>query len=257
MIRGVHLAQVTDVHPEEYAVSVYLPYLPPGLLGKGLRVRLGGRMQRPNAGDYYLPRVGDWGLVAFPLEDPRSGVWILSLPDRGFHLVPEELLTQDPDAVLTHHPGGQWTVHHGDGSTEAVWPDGTAVQVIRKDSPRSWLGRLVERFRTRRSSQAWTPPERKPYSPPPGPTAYLYLTHPSGAEVHLAQDGSVRVKTPAGHTLTLDEGEFGAPGELTWRHASGHVVRLTPTGIVVHSAGTLTLTAAGAVVIDGASIAIG
>lgn len=255
MIRGVHLAQVVDRHPEEYEVSVYLPYLAPALLGKGLRVRLGGQWQQPQAGEFILPRIGDWGLVAFYTEDASSGVWVASIPDRAWHIVPQELLKEDPDAALTHWPGGQWVLHRGDGSSEVVWPDGTFLQATRKG--RSWLGRILERFRTKRAPKPWVPPERQPYQPPPGPRVYLYLKHASGAELHLAQDGSVRIRTPSGHMWTLDEGEFGSAGTLTWQHVSGHVIRMEPSGITITSAGTLTLTASGAVVIDGSSIAIG
>lgn len=257
MIRGIHLAQVVDVHPREYEVSVYLPYLPPALLGQGLRVRLGGRWQQPQAGEFILPRIGDWGIVAFFAEDPRTGIWLTSIPDRAWHIVPEELLQADPKAALAHYPGGQWWVQHGDGSTEVVWPDGTSFQAIRKPGPRGWLGRLVERFRTLRQGKAWTQPQRQAYTPPDGPRTYLYLKHASGAEIHLAQDGSVRIRTPSGHMWTLDEGEFGSAGTLTWQHVSGHVIRMEPSGITITSAGTLTLTASGAVVIDGSSIAIG
>lgn len=257
MIRGIHLAQVVDVHPEDYEVSVHLPYLPPALLGRGLRVRLGGRWQHPQAGEFAMPKVGDWGLVGFFADDPRAGIWLISIPDRGWHIIPQELLKEDPQAVMVHYPGGQWTVQHGDGSTEAVWPDGSSFQVIRKSSPRSWLGRLVERFRTLRQAKPWLPPERKPYEPPPGPQAYLYLRHSSGTEVHLAADGSVQVRTHSGHVFVLDEGGFGSAGRLALQHAGGHVLEMTPGQVRLHSAGALTITAAGAVVIDGASISIG
>jgi len=257
MIRGIHLAQVVDVHPKDYEVSVYLPYLPPSLLGKGLRVKLGGRMQRSKAGDFYLPQIGDWGLVAFPYEDARLGVWLLSIPDRGWHIIPEELLEEDPKATLTHYPGGQWRVEYGDGTTEAVWPDGTLLQVIRRPAPQSWLGRVLQRFRTVRKGKEWTPPTRKPLEAPSGPVTYIHLKHASGAEVHLAQDGSVRVRTPSGLTLTLNEGEWGGSVRFEAVHPSGHTLTMTPSGVTLHSAGTLTITAAGSVVIDGSAISIG
>ncbi|MGM8838388.1 hypothetical protein [Thermus sp. 93170] len=258
MIRGVHLAQVVDVHPKDYEVSVYLPYLPPGLLGKGLRVKLGGRMQRPKAGDFYIPKVGDWGLVAFPLEDARSGVWLLSLPDWAWHVIPEELFEQDPNAALVHYPGGQWRVEYGDGTTEAVWPDGTLVQVIRHDPPKSWIGRILDRFRTKRPTEKeWTGRTREPYKPPPGPVSYVYFRHASGTEVHVAQDGSVQVKTPTGHVLILDEGEWSGEKQVVLRHQAGHHLTMTPTAVALNSVGNLTITATGNVVIDGAAIAIG
>lgn len=249
MIRGVHLGQVVDVHPKEYEVSVYLPYLPPSLLGKGLRVRLGGRMQQPRAGDYYLPRVGEWGLVAFPLEDPRSGVWLLSLPDRGHHLVPEEILTQDPKAALVHWPGGQWALQEGDGSTELAWPDGTFLQVLREREP----GEPRPRKLTRRKGQPFTPPEREPLPPPQPPRVALLLRHASGTEVRVGRDGRVEVRTAQGRRFVLDD-----PGaEILLQDPGGSILRITPTGVTLHAVGSLTLTATGPVTIDGASIAIG
>jgi hypothetical protein len=257
LIRGIHLAQVVDVHPKDYEVSVYLPHLPPSFLGKGVRVKLGGRMQRPKAGDFYLPQVGEWGLVAFPQDDWRAGYWLISLPDRGFHIIPQELFEEDPHATLTHYPGGQWRVERGDGSTELAWPDGTSLQVLRKDNPRSFLGRLMDRFRTLRKGKEWIEPKRESLEAPPGPTTYIHLKHASGTEVHLAQDGSVKVTTPSGLTFTLDEGEWAQEEKVTLAHPAGHSLTMTASSVSLHSAGALNITAAGPVVIDGATIAIG
>ncbi|WP_287417649.1 hypothetical protein [Oceanithermus sp.] len=246
MIKGIQLAQVVDVHPGEYAVSVVFPHMV-ALSGKGVRVRVASLAApaHPESGQFELPQPGDWGLVAFYADDERSGVWIAALPDRAWNAVPNELMQRDPHARLEQHPSGRYTITEGDGSSETVWPDGTALQVLsKKDGQignRSWLGRLWERFVTRRPSRPWNPPERAAWSPPESPPVDLYLRHSSGAEVHLSADGSLWVRTAGGHTLELDDdteaardpetGDVTARGDGTQaavrlRTAGGHAVTL-------------------------------
>lgn len=206
MIRGVHLAQVTDVHPESYEVSVILPNL---AHAEGVRVKLTGERQHPVAGDYQLPERFDWGIVVFVVDDIQAGFWLRSISDRHRHLIPSELLLADPFARLEHHPSDSYTIEHGDGTLERVWPDGSVLKITTsKDGSMSNVGRrqaVTPRYRTL-SPAYGQPGERQPYQGRPQPPVDVDLLHSSGARVAISADGSVRLTTPQGHQLSLHDG---------------------------------------------------
>jgi hypothetical protein len=58
-------------------------------------------------------------------------------------------------------------------------------------------------------------------------------------------------------TFILDEGEWAKEKKVTLAHPAGHALTMTATSMNLYSAGALNITAAGPVVIDGATIAIG
>ena len=205
MLRGVWSAQVIDVHPNEFEVSIIMPHL---LSFEGIRVAIGGQRRHPLGGDYQMPEAGDWGLVVFATNDPRSGAWLTALSDRYRHLIPLELLAADPLAALTHHRGGQYAIEHGDGSTEAIWPDGTLVRLTTtKDgamSNPSGRSRRTPRKRTV-NARLGTPGERRDYVPPASPPVDVRVEHSSGATITLTADGSFLLVTPRGHRLRLHD----------------------------------------------------
>jgi hypothetical protein len=67
----------------------------------------------------------------------------------------------------------------------------------------------------------------------------------------------VKVTTPSGLTFTLDEGEWAGEKKIALAHPAGHTLTMTASSVNLYSAGALSITAAGPVVIDGATIAIG
>jgi hypothetical protein len=206
VIRGIHLAQVVEIYTSEYRVGVIFPNL---AHVEGLRVSLGGARQHPVAGDFMMPEVGDWGVVAFWTNDPRSGVWLTSVSDRYRHIIPTELLIDDPHARLHHTPGDHYTIEHGEGSLESVWPDGTMLRVTTsKDGSTGSVTKRSERTPRKRTI---TPAlgresERKDLTPAPkrGPVDVV-LEHSSGALIRITADGSFHLSTPKGHAFTLHD----------------------------------------------------
>lgn len=205
-IRGVWLGQVTDVDPTTYQARVIFPNI---AHLEGIKVALGGVRQHPVAGDFALPEPGDWGIVAFWTNDPRSGVWLTSVPDRFRHIVPTELWTEDPLALLRHTPGDHFTIDHGDGSTESLWPDGTMLRITTtKDGVAgNPTGSTLRTPRKRTLTPALgREPERKDLAPAPHGPVDVVLEHSSGATVRITADGSFRLDTPAGHSFRLHDG---------------------------------------------------
>jgi hypothetical protein len=205
-IRGIHLGQVTDVNIDEYKARVVFPNL---AHAAGIMVSLGGARQHPVAGDYQLPEPGDWGIIAFWTDDARSGVWITSVSDRYRHIIPTELFTEDPLARLRHTPGDHYTIEHGEGSLESVWPDGSMLRITtsKDGDPGNPAGSIerTERYRTL-SPALGEPAERLPLAPNPnrGPVDVVF-EHSSGATVRITADGSMRIATPKGHAFTLHD----------------------------------------------------
>lgn len=204
-IRGIHLGQVTDVNASEYKARVVFPNM---AHVEGIMVALAGARQHPVAGDYLMPEVGDWGIVAFWTDDARAGVWITSVSDRYRHIIPTELFESDPVARLHHTPGDHYTIEHGDGTLESVWPDGSMLRVTtgKDGDPGNPAGHKArtERYRTLTPALGHAP-ERLPLAPAArGPVDVLF-EHVSGATVRITADGSMRLATPKGHAFTLHD----------------------------------------------------
>ena len=204
-IRGVHLGQVTDVNVDEYKARVVFPNM---AHVEGIMVSLTGARQHPVAGDYHLPEPGDWGIVAFWTDDARSGVWITSISDRYRHIIPTELFVADPVARLHHTPGDHYTIEHGDGTLESVWPDGSMLRVTtaKDGDPGNPAGHKARTERKRTLSPAkGHAPERLPLTAAArGPVDVLF-EHASGATVRITADGSMRLATAKGHAFTLHD----------------------------------------------------
>ncbi|GEM48683.1 hypothetical protein [Deinococcus cellulosilyticus] len=201
-LRGIHLAQVLDVHPEDYQVSVLLPHL---ARSEGIRVRLGGNRQHPVAGDFELPEKFDYGVVAFYANHPKCGIWLKSLSDEVRHIIPTELFKEDKHARVQHLPSDRTAIHFGDGSEEHRWPDGSFLTVMtRKDGTKSNTGlirKLLDRFRT--LGRMGQKPERKAFQGQRRPPVDVVFHHQSGAEVWITGDGSIQVQTARGHKIRM------------------------------------------------------
>lgn len=233
MLKGLHLAQVVQIHPTApdptaedeppYAGTldvILVDYAPIDDAERTYRVRVLRPRAHPSAGVYALPEVGDWGLVAFYANDPRAGVWLGSLDDALRNMIPEELWDQDPYAELRHLPSDRYAIYHGDGTEEHVWPDGTFLKLTaRKDGSvgNATYREKLTRRRVRRKVRKFAS-RREDYQPHPEPPHDLVFRHASGAFVHLSADGSIEVRTARGHRIRLFDStekardpETGAP----------------------------------------------
>jgi hypothetical protein len=142
-----------------------------------------------------------WGVLAFTRDDYRFGVWLCDLDDDYRNLIPKELWEGDPDATLEHHISDTYTITHGDGSKETVWPDGSLLRVsVDKDgSPGnpSKRGHKTERFAERKTEPGES--ERQPYTQQQKPPVDVEFSHSSGARISITADGSFDIATPKGH----------------------------------------------------------
>ena len=197
------LAQVDTLYPDEGKVSIVFPTLS---MLSGLRVRIAAPNISDNTGTFRLPRRGDWGLVAFFQNDPRTCVWLLSVPDERWNTLPVEILADDPEAAVTYTPGGTAQIEWGEqgaGDFEHGRADGTLFRISHgKDGSLS----NATRRRRRTDWKVTRDKKRGGHQPPPLPPADLYLEHASGAVVSLSADGSFLFQTAAGHRFRMHDG---------------------------------------------------
>lgn len=221
-LHGLHLARVEEVYPDAppsipeqgppaYAgsVGVRLESLVP-LVGTNeapiYRIRILHKDAGPEHGEWFLPKPGTFGLVAFYANDAASGVWLGALDANVMQMVPEELLKQDPRAHIEQTPGGAYSIQHGDGTLEQVWPDGTLLKAtVRKDGSFGNPGHRDKKTRRRkrvRDGKGWAS-KREEWSANQAPPVDVVLKHSSGAEVRISADGSFWLTTPQNHRLRL------------------------------------------------------
>jgi len=206
MLTGMHEAQVISALPDG-RLQVMLRDAN-ALSAKGHTVRVLKKRASRSSGSYGLPTQGDWGIVAFTVQDGRNGYWLGSFDDDYSSLNPDELLEVDPMAELEHHPGDQYTVHHGDGSDETRYPDGTLFKIqTSKDGSLSNAGlraQPTERYARRKAGEATS--SREGFQPHTEPPVDITLRHASGASFEMTADGNVNLATPQGHSLRVHDG---------------------------------------------------
>lgn len=259
MLKGIYLAQVIAIHPgtagdSDADTAPYagtLSVLLSNLMAFGgvdeaprFRVRMLVSQAGPSSGVYSLPRVGDWGLVAFVENDGEAGYWLGAVPDDLRHAAPEELWQRDPYATLWQHISDFYHLVHGDGTTEMVWPDGSLLKITtRKDglpgNPSLRASRSPRKVRRKKSGGKGFESVRTNFPFQAEPPADVVFSHPSGAEVRISADGSFFLSTPRGHSLRLyDDDERG-------RDNDGNVVVAGNGGagsaIVLEAAGGATI----------------
>lgn len=198
----IALAQVDTVYPDEGRIAIIFPN---NAMLSGLRVRIAIPGATADEGTYTLPQRGDWGLVAFYQNDPRSCVWVQSVNDDAWNSWPAEILMADPEAEVTYTAGGVQHIHwgeEGDADTEHQLPDGTMWRITHgKDGSLS----NVER-RARRTPWLTTQDHKRGgHTPRKQPPADFYFRHTSGTTLILSADGSLRLTTAKGHTVRMHD----------------------------------------------------
>ena len=210
-------AWVISQDPDNEAVNVALlgpfggqmPTLSCQVLTHGPRDGVVGRFPA-------LPTQGTHGLVAFPSQDSRNGIWLGSistqLTDASAHA------PGNGAADYAAHYGGGWSWRGQDGTVAEVLPDGTTLQLgpVLPTPTRHTVDGSQARQRT-----PYTAAQRRPQTPAPFP---LSVTHPTGATATLSVSGAWSLVAASGQTVTLS-----ANGSTVVIDASGNLQIVAPT----------------------------
>ncbi|MCX7784148.1 MAG: hypothetical protein N2318_10970 [Meiothermus sp.] len=226
MLRGIHLVQVLDVHPLEYAVSVLLP---------NLTTTTGAKIRLPEE-EFALVAPGKFGIVAFYAEDRRSGVWLRTLPDTATNLIPHELLQEDPRATLKQHPNGAYSLRRSNGDEEHVLPDGSLLKIACSSRNNS----RTPRKRTRRKGDLFGQTERVDWTPPEREPADVYLELASGLNIHINGSGEVSISN-GNITLRMEQNRFVLDGDVELAGGTQAVARENDPVEVTIPAGVLAI----------------
>lgn len=199
-------AQVKHVYPDTFELGVVFPKIQ--TLTGVIRVKcLPQGFGNALSGSFVLPEVGDFGMVAFSQHNPRSGVWISSKNPRLWNCIPFELLTEDPQALVTIHRDSGREIHFSNGDVETLHADGTVVRVsASKDGSVSNTTRRAQKTPLKRTvGKDDRSTERVPLPEPSGTPVDIHIAHSSGFKASITADGSLAVETPKGHKFKLHD----------------------------------------------------
>ena len=155
-----------------------------------------------------LPTRGTWGLIAFPNNDPRNGIWVKSL-----YTQLQDAITSASDEPFTHYLSewsGYWELRDQAGNETRVFPDGTSITISDTGEIPTTYRHVVNADQTQ-SRVELTQQERVPNPPSP---KYINIETASGVSVVITPNGTITVNTPSTATLTASSWTFNGP--VTW-----------------------------------------
>jgi len=190
---GLYLAQVVGIAPEHHAVNILLPALS-GMTNAMKPSNLNARVLEHRAGMYVgeldLPRIGDWGVVAFPHGSDHFAVWLGSLYQDFNHIA-----TSHREERISHHDSGVYSRIAQDGTVEWSHPSGTFLKIGSETtlSPR-----------TRFQRQGANPkPQEVDYAIPTKPAPTVHVEHTSGLTLTISPSGNLTINVPGHETTTV------------------------------------------------------
>ncbi|MHB1952943.1 MAG: hypothetical protein ACYCOU_04270 [Sulfobacillus sp.] len=177
------LAQVIGHDPDGDGVYVWFR----SGQGAGYPVRMGhsGAADGLRIDQKELPVKGTWGLVAFPNEDQRNGVWICA-----YNAIQADAITSGPGEEFTRylsHWSGYWELLDEAGNKTQMFPDGTSIVVSDTGLPAITYRHIVDENQVRQRVEL-TQAERVPNTPPP---KIINLSHPSGTNITISETGGL------------------------------------------------------------------
>ena len=193
------IGTVVSHHPERHAVYVMLRsgQMP----GNPIPVAIDGPADAVRVSYGELPSKGTWGLIAFPNNDPRNGVWVCSYYSQN-----QDAITNGPTDAFTSYKtewSGYWEHRDSAGNDTKVYPDGTRITCSATGEAPTTYRHVVDGNNLRQRTE-FTQAERVSVTPPP---FILDVAHASGTLLQVDGTGNVNVTGNANATLTLN---FGA-----------------------------------------------
>lgn len=196
----IGVARVQSVSASPWGIYV----MHPSLQSSGILVRplLNGSADALRVSQKALPTVGTWGLVAWPYNDLRNGIWLGSIYTQNN----TALLTSSTDVDYEAHPSGAWTLLDQNGNFTFSFPDGSALQVGSTGGAPALSRNVVNPDQTT-TQVVYTNAQRVAATPATFPVEY---TSASGTSFNIDTSGNVTVNLAVGATMNYTQGGSAA-----------------------------------------------
>jgi hypothetical protein len=172
----------------------------------------------PSARQKPLPQIGTWGLVSFPEDDLRNGVWICSYyPSQIDALTTTQasgFAATDPHIDYNAHFSGDWSLLNGSGFYSKQWVDGSYLTIASGVGLPPVYRHIVASGNVQQTVvypfSDGTSGSRRPT--PQSPMYYDYH-HATGTRIYVDTSGSVMVSGASG-IPSSGSGSSGVPGAM-------------------------------------------
>jgi phage baseplate assembly protein gpV len=230
----IQLARVLSQNPSNYTVNVMFPSTQTAAIP--VRVGVHGPADGVRIKHAPLPTRGSYGLVAFPNNDHRGGVWVCSVYSQMM-----DALTSDTDPALDYHShlSGYYDMLDENGHYVQSFPDGTSLVVSDTGVKPTTYRHVVNQDQTR-SAIPFTDASRTPNKPAP---FHIHLQTASGVTLDIDPTGNVALTQTGGGNIAIT-----TPNKITT--SAGTIVTDAKGGMTITSPSTISITA-GNIVLNG------
>jgi phage baseplate assembly protein gpV len=184
------------------------------ILGVRVRMSYAGPADGVRVKHDAMPGRGTWGLVAFPYNDARNGIWLGS-----FYPALNTAHTSNTDQFLEYnsHWSGAYEMLDGQGQWTKSFPDGTFIQVASATTKPATFRQTVDPTQTQ---QLTAFPDSERVANPPAQKFNLTIAHGSGTTIKIDPNGNVTlVASNASVTVTTPtvkiNGQLQVTGNIT------------------------------------------
>lgn len=158
-----------------------------------------------------LPTIGTWGIVAFPNDDIRNGVWLCSYLPSFLDALHAPGGATEPFIDYDAHWSGHWNLLDGEGNYAVQFVDGSFITVA-SGTTLPTIYRHTVNSSNERERVPFTRGERIPNPPAPRP---MHIEHSSGTKITIAADGTVTIDLAGGKKLDITQAGAPAADHLT------------------------------------------
>ncbi|MDE3023424.1 MAG: hypothetical protein KGI54_16510 [Pseudomonadota bacterium] len=192
----IGIAQVlTQSPPDKLYVVLKSGQIP----GYPIRTLLNGPADALRVHQTPLPTPGSWGVVLFPAEDYRNGVWLGSYYAQNNTAFNS---TENPQDDYYSHYSGFWSLLDESGNQSLNFPDGTSINISSSGTSPATTRQVVNTDQTQ-SSVTFDASHRVSSTPSP---FVVSIKHPTGASATINSDGSISLNAATSKKVDLTNG---------------------------------------------------
>ncbi len=250
MPQTIQVAQVIGHAPEQHGLLVMLPS--GQFITNPIRVLKSGPCDGLRIHQTALPGRGTWGLVLFPYDDDRNGVWIGAFEANLIDAI--TTTAGEPFTEYSAHWSGAWELMQDDGEWCKSFPDGTYVVVASGTIKPTTYRHIVNPDQTQ-SRVVFTDADRIPTPPSPW---YYRIQHATGSYIEIDPSGNVSVISPGGNVDVQAGGTctITVTGATTI-NSTGNITATSQGNVDITATGTAAVTSSASASVTAPAITLG